>query len=405
MNLNLEKLVDLKVRKASNDEKFVELRNKMEKAENDEELDELTKEEEELTKEKDELEEEIKATEKEIEEVEKNNKKIIAEERGKIMNLENKDLKVEVSNEMRSKLEERANNFAKTEKEAISVAETRSVLVSSGKIATPTEVSGINDNGFANVSSIVDLVKITDCSGMGSYKVAYEVAGSEAKTTTEGSAYNSSDPTFDYVTIQPETETVLSSISKQARKQTPLNYEGKVRDKAFIALRKKAAAVITTKLLASSLNTTVSGITAIDEKTLRKIALNYGGSEGVEGDAYLFLNKTDLITFGDVRATSGHKNAVYEIIPDASNPNTGTIKDGGLSVKYCINSNLTAGNLIYGQPKNFELALFSDYEIAVSEDFYFDKGMLAIRGDVELGGDVVVKDGFVKVTISASTGA
>ena len=247
MNLNLEKLVNLKMRKASNDEKFVELRNKMERAENDEELDELAKEEEELTKEKDELDEEIKKTEEEIEEVEKNNQKIIAEERGKIMNLENRDLNVEVVNEKRSKVEERANNFAKTEKEAISVAETRSVLVSSGKIATPTEVSGINDNGFAKVSSIVDLVKITDCSGMGSYKVAYEVTGAEADTTVEGAAYNSSDPTFAFVTITPETETILSSISKQVRKQSPLNYEGKVRENALTALRRKAAAVITTK--------------------------------------------------------------------------------------------------------------------------------------------------------------
>lgn len=402
MNLNLEKLVDLKVRKASNDEKFVELRNKMEKAENDEELDELAKEEEKLTKEKDELDEEIKKTEKDIEEVEKNNKKIIAEERGKIMNLENKDLKVEtITNESRSKLEERANNFAKTEKEAISVAETRSVLVSSGKIATPTEVSGINDNGFAKVSSIVDLVKITDCSGMGSYKVAYEVSGAEADTTAEGAAYHAGEPTFDFVTITPETETILSSISKQVRKQSPLNYEGKVRENALTALRRKAAAFITSKLVASALNTEASDITTIDEKTLRGIALRYGGSEGVEGDAYLFLNKADLIKLGDVRATSGHKNAVYEITPDASNPNTGTIKDGGLTVKYCIDSNLAEGTLIYGQPKNFELGLFSDYEIAVSEEFYFDKGMLAIRGDVELGGDVVVKDGFIKVTITA----
>ena len=45
--------------------------------------------------------------------------------------------------------------------------------------------------------------------------------------------------------------------------------------------------------------------------------------------------------------------------------------------------------------KNFELALFSNYEINVSDDFKFNKGLLAIAGDVQLGGDVTVQGGFV----------
>ena len=91
---------------------------------------------------------------------------------------------------------------------------------------------------------------------------------------------------------------------------------------------------------------------------------------------------------------------VYEITPDASNPNTGIIKDGGLSVPYCLNSNLTSGTTIYGQGHCFELALFSNYEISVSDDFAFNKGLLAIAGDVEVGGDVVVKHGFVVATVA-----
>ena len=67
---------------------------------------------------------------------------------------------------------------------------------------------------------------------------------------------------------------------------------------------------------------------------------------------------------------------------------------------YIINSNLTAGTLVYGQPKNFELPLFSDYEISVSEDFAFDKRLLAISGDVSLGGDVTVQGGFVVATVA-----
>ena len=57
--------------------------------------------------------------------------------------------------------------------------------------------------------------------------------------------------------------------------------------------------------------------------------------------------------------------------------------------------------MAYGQANNFELALFSPYEISVSEDFAFNKGLLAIAGDVELGGDVVVKGGFVLAKVGA----
>ena len=296
--------------------------------------------------------------------------------------------------------EARAQKLFDSGRLTIDNAEARAVLVSSGKLATPTEVAGINDPVGARVSSIVDMVKVTNASGMGAYKVAYVDTDATAATQTEGAAYNASEPVFGFVEIAPQTEAVLSYISKQARKQTPLNYEQKVNESARIALRKRAANIITTKLLASTLNTKLASFT-IDEKSLRKLALNYGGDEGVVGSAVLFINKADLVALGDIRGTND-KKPVYEITPDASNPNTGIIKDGGLSVQYCIDSNLTAGTLVYGQPHCFELALFSDYDIMVSEDFAFDKGLLAIRGDVELGGAVTVKGGFVVATKASS---
>lgn len=296
-----------------------------------------------------------------------------------------------------NKAEARAQKLVDNGRTVIENSEARAVLVSSGSIATPTEVAGINDILGARVSSIVDMVKITDASGMGAYKVAYQLTDAEAATTAEGAQYHAGEPTFDFVEIKPETETVLSFISKQTRKQSPLAYEGKVRESALVGLRRKAAALITTKTLASELNTKIEGL-ALDEKALRKIAFNYGGDESIVGAAVLQLCKADLVTLGDVRGSD--KKPVYEITPDAGNPNTGIIKDGGLSVPYVLNSNLTTGTLVYGQMQGFELALFSDYEIGVSEDFAFDKGLLAIRGDVEIGGDVVVKNGFVVATVA-----
>lgn len=298
----------------------------------------------------------------------------------------------------KKKAEARAKAFIESGKMTIENSEARAVLVSSGQIATPTEVGGINDAVGAKVSSIVDLVKITDASGMGAYKVAYEDADAEAATQTEGGAYNESDPAYNFVEIKPQTEAVISYISKQTRKQSPLNYQQKVNASALVALRKRAAKLITDKLIASDLNVALP-VDALDDKALRNIAFNYGGDESIVGAATLFINKADLVTLGDVRGTD--KKPAYEITPDASNPNTGIIKDGGLSVPYCINSNLPVGKLAYGQAHNFELALFSDYEISVSEDFAFNKGLLAIAGDVELGGAVVVKGGFVIATVGA----
>ena len=283
------------------------------------------------------------------------------EERIKALNLEVDALNKEQS-ELREKLdlagktlkpintsdydnaaEARAKAFAASGHMEIDNRELRSVLVSGGKIARPTDVSGINDLG-TQVSSIVDMVKVVNCAGMGSNIVAYVSAGSAAGAQTEGSAAASSDPTFDYVTITPTSYAVMSQISKQVKKQSPLLYEQKVRESAYTALRKQASSALVTAIKGSSLTQTVAATVAsakgvIDAQTLRKIVLNYGTNEEVAGQAVLFLNKIDLIAFGDVRGTN-EKKAVYEIIPDGANPNTGIIKDGGLSVRYCLNKHL-----------------------------------------------------------------
>ncbi len=321
--------------------------------------------------------------------------------------------------------EARARAFVETKKTSISVEETRSGIskrattVSGGTLATPTGVSGINDMNNGE-SAIIDMIRVENCEGMGSNKVAYVSAGMTASVQTEGSAINSgtaSDPTFGYVSITPTNLGVFSQITKQAKKQSPLQYEAKTKKLALQALRKKAtASVIVAKLQASTLVDDQTATLDASDKgklgadTLRKLVLAYGGDEFSGGQGVLFLNKTDLVALGDIRGTN-EKKAVYEIIPDA-NPNTGIIKDGGMSVRYCICSALTAcagteqsssaaqRTMFYGDPMNFELDLFSNYEVRVSEDFAFTSLMDTIVGDVEVGGDVVVSKGFIALTIA-----
>lgn len=315
--------------------------------------------------------------------------------------------------------EERAKKFASTKRTSIATTQLRAALVSSGKLATPTAVSGINDTVGAKHSSIIDLVKIVDCGGMGSNKVAYiDTDADAAAEHTEGSAATAKEATFGYVEITPKTLATYAQISEQAKNQTPLQYEAKVQEQALISLRKAAVKLVISKLKASTLNKAVDASVSsakkgiLDENTLTDFLLEYGGDESVVGEAVLFLNKKDLRAIGKIRGTQDKKK-VYEIVPDGSNPNVGIIKDGGLSVKYCICSKLAAcvdtvqgsaaiPTMFYGNPQCLELDLFTDYQVKVSEEFAFTSLMDTILGSVSLGADVVAKNGFVSLTIPAS---
>ena len=305
-----------------------------------------------------------------------------------------------------------ADEFARTRRMNIEAEQARSTLISSGNLVTPTKIDGINDIPGAKVSSIIDMVKVVNCTGMGSYRVAYvDADASAAATQTEGQAAAAGTlGTYKFVDIKPESVAVIDYISKQTKKQTPLQYSGKVRTQALLALRKKAAKIATDALVASKLNATLH-IASIGADTLRKIVLTHGDDESVlAGGNVLFLTKTDLIAFGDVRGTN-EKKALYTITPDGENPNTGTISEGGVTVRYCINSNLSglknstaaAPGMFYGNAYALELALFSDYEIQVSKDFAIDKLMDTIVGDVELGSGVTVKHGFTGVHAVAAS--
>lgn len=303
--------------------------------------------------------------------------------------------------------EERAKAFAASHKMTIDNKEARAaLLVSGGTVAQPVGVSGINGL-MPQVSSIVDMVKPVDASNMGGgYTIAYQITNGDASAHTEGADIANGEPAFGTVDVHAADKALVSYLSNKVRRQSPLTYEQKVRESAMIALRREASKVIVAALTNSEITEGVE-ITAIDATTLRKIALSLGGDEAVVGHAVLLLNKADLIAFGDVRGTN-EKKAVYEITPDASNPNTGIIKDGGLSVKYVINNNCPALSgagtgkcMFYGNPQTIELALFGDYEVKTSEDYKFGQDMLTVRGTASMGAAMGVYKGFVAVSKKA----
>ena len=317
-----------------------------------------------------------------------------------------------------NELEARAKKFAETNRMTMTNKEARaSILVSGGTIAQPVGVGGINGL-YPQVSSIVDLVKIVDASNMGGgYKIAYQITDAAAANKTEGSAATESEPTFGILTVTATDKALVSYISNKVRKQSPLTYETKVRESAMTALRKAASEMIVAALEGSTIAETLDiGVTStkgvLDAGFLRKITLSYGGDEAVMGGAVLMLNKKDLIALGDIRGTN-EKLPVFKITPNATDPNTGIIEDGGLAVRYVINNNCKAlsgttqtssaiKGIFYGAPQAIELAMFSDYEIATSEDYKFAEDMLAVRGTASMGVGMGVYHGFVVAQIPAS---
>ena len=320
--------------------------------------------------------------------------------------------------------EQRAINFKQSNKMEFSVEEVRAVTIGSGNLISPKPIQNTINEKFNEVSSVVELVNVVSAEGMTEYEVPYVISYSEGGIIGEGQDYTEGEPVFGYASIKPIKITIYTEVTEEVSKLTPVQYLTKIRQAALIALRKKVARLIplgnpaatpaefTGILHADAITDAALEFSAIDEKTLRKIAMSYGGDENIIGNAVLLLNKNDLIAFGDIRSTTDRKS-VYEITPDASNPNAGILKDGGLSVRYVINSSLKALSdaatvattpcMIYGIPGSYELALFSPYEIKVSEDAAFKKGMLAIKGSVFVGGNVVASNGFLIIEKKATT--
>lgn len=287
--------------------------------------------------------------------------------------------------------EQRAANFARTKRMAFDTRETRSILVSTGDIATPTTVSGIYDT-FNASPMLPDLVNVVDMAGASGNTFAYVDTEGTAKAGTEGEDAEEGGTKFSIGEITAKNYDIFELISREIAKQSPLKYQAKVTQLAHKALRRKAAEMIVEDIIGSDLSKPLV-IGAVAADTLRKIALEYGSDDAVEGGAHLVLCKADLQAYGALRSDDG--KAVLEIVPDANNSNCGTIRDGGLVVPYMLSSKLAAGQQIYGQLKGYELDLFGQFEVRVSEDYAFRKKMNAILGDVTMGGAVTRKHGFI----------
>lgn len=125
----------------------------------------------------------------------------------------------------------RAATLMESHNAVYDTTEARAMLVSSGDIATPASVNGIND-AIGSKNSALDLfTNVVDCNGMGSNIVAYEdteIEAAAAQSNGEGGDAPEKEAVYKYVTIRPTTLSCYSEISKQTKRQSPLSYEEKI---------------------------------------------------------------------------------------------------------------------------------------------------------------------------------
>ena len=301
---------------------------------------------------------------------------------------------------------------------ARSMVQRAAIATTTAGVIGPTGVSGINDAAGNTVSDFLDLIKIVDATGMASYKVAYMIADATAAARTEGTVPTESTPSFGFVELTPKLTGLITYVSREIRKQSPLQYESKVNESTTRALRRVLSKAAIDAALASSLNDTLSlsgssGAALFTPTLLSDIILAYGGDEGIDGAAVLVLNKADLKAFAAVRGKNEYL-PVYSITPDAANPSMGVIKDNnGLSCRYCLNQNVPAlststlsstaeKTMIYGNPQCLEMPLWGGVDVTVNEGYKFGEGLLTVRGEVTAGAGVTVKNGFIVVSAKSA---
>ena len=343
--------------------------------------------------------------------------------------------------ETRERAEDRAETLKNGGRITFSPEEVRAALgltirnsttLGTGTLVEPTRVGSTIHDNVARVSSIVDQVYVQDLTGCQAILEPLLLSDMEAQTgkvtTTAGTARTASDPTFSAAKIAPYEATVTTFVDRNLSRLTPVAYEEKIRSIAMRSLRRAVAKLIyngdgqgtpdmygikTAKDTAGAALFKTVNVSSIEAGFLDNIVFAYGSDEEVGGNARLFLTKADLAAIGALR--NADDNRVYEIVPDPANANTGRILDGGLIVPYTIGSALTslsaskAGasdiqTMIYGDPMNFELGLFGDYSIRIDESVKAVERMNAILGDVMVGGNLIVKDGFVVATLPKSGG-
>jgi len=289
-------------------------------------------------------------------------------------------------------------------------------------IIVPTYSSANINPDFPVVSSLIDSVAHLSLNGGESFLQPYVTGIDLGGYTGEAENAAEAETAFSSAQINRCKITAYCELSEELSKLPAANYA----DVVFQNIKTSIQGFLTKEILfgegvsnggfsnrlvgifsdkataiASDTDFSISQITDI---TLDEILIRYGGDESVEATpCCLILHKLDLLAFAKVRTSTREK--FYDI--KFSTGNTGTIA----GIPFILSSalkplSITANEggaqsgdyvMCYGNPKSYLLTEFSPLEVTRSDDFKFRSGVSCFRGNVFCGGNVVKKNGFIRI--------
>ena len=282
----------------------------------------------------------------------------------------------------------------------------------SGDLVAPTGGSSqINDGHNAQVSGLIDMVRVETFDGLAGWEESYlkeiQTATHGKPATVGGTTRTDSSPEWRKAKLLAHEVQTTAFVDKNIAKLSPAAYAQKAQGYALTALRREINKLIINGDgsdspeffgMINAKNTKgenifdTSAVKAVNEDALRSLVFNYGGPEELSPNARLILDKVNLDALGQIKVGADDNRSLFDI---SLTGNSGTIKSGGLIVPYTIASAIGSKTLAYGDPMAFMLALFGSYTIRVDESVKSVERMIAILGDVLAGGNLVADKGML----------
>lgn len=282
-------------------------------------------------------------------------------------------------------------------------------------IVVPSAYGSTINPDFPVVSSLVDAVAHLSLNGGESFRQPYITGIDAGDYTNEGANASEAETHFAYVDINRTKVTAYAELTEELEKLPAAAYADEVFKNIRTSMRKllikeiligaggtnQIVGIFSDKATAIDASTDIE-LSQITDTTLDEILFRYGGDEEVEDPAVLILNKLDLLAFSKVRTST--KQKFYDI---QINGNGGTISGVPFIINSACKSLMTATDkggaavgdycMAYGSLSNYLLVEFSPMEVKRSDDYKFRQGMTAFRGNCFFGGQVVRKNGFIRI--------
>ena len=282
----------------------------------------------------------------------------------------------------------------------------------SGDLVAPTGGSSqINDGHAAQVSGLIDMVRVETFDGLAGWEESYlkeiQTATHGKPATVGGTTRSDSAPVWRKAKLLAHEVQTTAFVDKNIANLSPAAYAAKAQGYALAALRREINKLIVNGDgsaapeffgFTNAKNTRgenifdVSAVKAVDKNALRSLVFGYGGPEELSSNGRLILDKVNLDALGQIKIGADDNRPLFDI---SLSGNSGTIKSGGLIVPYTIASAIGSKTLAYGDPMSYLLALFGSYTIRVDESVKSVERMIAILGDVLAGGNLVADKGML----------